>query len=563
MKPRERKEQAQTSRLYLRNADHRDVIYNDMYHNAMWANAGNVQDKLVWTKYPKNGLIMTYGGAGDRAGGHCWMDVDRQFQYGRGFAGGQRGRSAVYGLEKDGITVLYSQYGGATSNFSVTDDGIVWQDIDVRGANPSQETIWHFGEDGLCWIHTGEIHYEERYPYRAGFTVGTILFKKNEDTGKFEVECHQYSYPDKVNDCTFVCNTKQGFILYTTYGAPYDQSGTAGANNPTYWHIDHAGVKTQKHYSLWQTNPIFSSLRSNNENSYGFAYAKVGNRCFVIATVENGISRYSGDRYFRVHLLCSNDQGATWTGEKVFEYFRPMYSEDANFRIALYVRDGEVFAFWASNKSYGWKVHAYSTYTGTQWDEIALPSWLEVPVISGGGACIAQTSKETLKIAVDPQNTSGADINLAEMLKDPRFDMNLRSGSIMYRDGKMVKITDDVVWFHFGGNYAGTWNVYFNNRYLAENSKSFAWLGAYWNDTQNIPDYIQNGDYCVPYETIPFDPSPYAFWDYYEYISAEHRYVKVPRIELSHYSTYYLVVVEYLPTVGANNVLYKVPRYNV
>ena len=509
MKPRERKPQAQSARLYCRKNDHRDILYYDtekqkyIYHTGLYwteEDQSTASSKNVaWVKYPKNGIMLTYGGASDRAGGHCWMDCDRQFQYGRNYAGGQRGRAILYGLEKDGITVLYSQYGGANSDFSITDDGIVWQDITVRGANPWQEPLWHFGEDGLCYIHLGDIIYGENYPYRNGFTVGTILFKKNEETGKFEVELHQYSYPERVNVCQFVCNTKQGFILYTTYGAPYDQSGTAGANNPTYWHIDHAGVKTEKHYSLWQTNPIFASLRGNSGNSDGLAYAKVGNRCFVIATVENGISRYSGDRYFRVHLLCSNDQGATWTGEKVFEFFRPMYSEDANFKINLFVRDGEVFAFWASNKSEGWKVHMLSTYTGTQWDEIALPTWLEVPVIQGGGVCVRQNpSIETLKIAVEPLNTSGQNINLADMISDPRGDSNLRGGSIMYRDGKMVKETDDAMWFYFGNPYDGGWNAFFNNRYLAENAKAFAWQGAFWIDTQNIPDYVIPYDYCAP-----------------------------------------------------------------
>ena len=347
MKPRERKPQKQESRLVYRKNDHRDIlVYNStahkyVYHNALVYSATNKdkleKDDIVWIKYPQNSLVMTYGGT---PGGLCCMDCDRQFQYGKNWGGGTSGRSFVYGLEKDKITVAYWQSGGATSNFSVTDDGVVWQDISVSSANPWQEFLWHFGEDGLCWIHIGETQHDEDYPYYLGFTVGTILFSKNEETGKFEVEKHQYSYTDKVNTCQFVCNTTQGFILYTTYGAPYDQSGNSGANNVTYWHIDHAGVKNQKKYSLWQSNPIFADLYSHEENSKGFAYAKVGNRCFVIATVQNAISRYSGDRYFRVHLLCSNDQGATWIGEKVFEYFRPLYSADPFFRFTMYVRDG-------------------------------------------------------------------------------------------------------------------------------------------------------------------------------------------------------------------------------
>ena len=545
----------------MHNRDHREVIYNDMYHNAMWANVGDINDKLVWVKYPKNGLMITDSGDANNAGLHGWIDVDRQFIYGRGYAGGMRGRGVIFGLEC-GITVAYSQYGGANSDFSITDDGIVWQDITVRGANPWQETPYHFSENGLCWIHIGDRYYDRDYIYIKTFIVGVIQFSKNESTGKFEVTTRQFSYiQDASPNVQFVCNTKQGCIIHTTLGGTFLQDGTAGASNPTYWHIDNAGVMTQKHTALWTNAPIFSNLYVG----YGtqpLAYAKVGNRCFVIASVQNQINRYSGDRYYRIYALYSFDQGETWTGEKVFEYYASSgVLENVTMRINMYVRDGEVFAFWASSHDLGGKTHLLSTYTGTQWDEIALPTWLDVPVINEGGAGVSTTpSLETLRIAVDPLNTNNYNITLMDLLGDPRFDTNLRCGSVMYRDGKMVKVTDDVMWFYF---QTGSWRVFFDNRYLAENSRAFAYQYAYWINTRDIPDYIQNGDYCVPYDPVPFDPYQYPFWDYYIWVSETQEYIKVARITLPYYSEYYLVVVEYLPTTGANNVLYKVPRYNV
>ena len=60
MKPRQREPQKQTSRLFLRTKDHRDVIYQDKYHNAIWANTDEIDDELVWLKYPKNALLNTY-----------------------------------------------------------------------------------------------------------------------------------------------------------------------------------------------------------------------------------------------------------------------------------------------------------------------------------------------------------------------------------------------------------------------------------------------------------------------------------------------------------------------
>ena len=204
-------------------------------------------------------------------------------------------------------------------------------------------------------------------------------------------------------------------------------------------------------------------------------------------------------------------------------------------------------------------MYAYSTYTGTQWDVLALPTMLEIPVISGGGSCVGNTSKEILKIAVDPLNASGKDINLATMLRDPAFDSNLRSGSIMYRDGEMVKITDDVVWFHFGGNYSETWNVFLNNRNFDDDPNEFAWLAANWGDTQNIPDYVIEGDYCAPANVgdLVEDTTEIIGYDYYIWENGAYRKV----YSTTSYAHHQLVVVSELPAEGAVNVLYKVAYY--
>lgn len=505
MKPRQRKPQKQSARLYARGNDHRDIIWYDIdrqkyvYHNALYYTEVDqdkpVRENLAWVKYPEHNLVMTYGGASNQVGAVCVMDVDRQFQYGSGFGGGARGRPYVFGLEC-GLTVIFSSYGG-DQNFLLSEDGVIWQELNKRNIFPNGNSLYHFGEDGLCWLVPGDTVYGQDYPYRAGYTIYTWIFSKDEETEQWDVELNTYSFPDKVNDLQFICNTKQGCIFFTTYGAPYDQSGTSGANNPTYWHIDHAGVKTEKNYKIWQTNPIWSMLLYTT-NTGNFAYAKVGNRCFCIASVSNPISRYSGDRYERVYLLCSQDQGATWEGETVFEVFRQAYTTELQARLNIVVRDGEVFAMFATNKVDNWKVHMFSTYTGTQWDEIELPSWVDLPVINDGGACVSQTpSKDVLRIAIDPNNAGSYDIRLADMLGDVKFDSNLRSGNIIFKDGEMLKITDDTFWFCFGSPSSGGWCAFFDNRYLAASSRAFAWQGAYIRNTDNIPDTVQPNDYCM------------------------------------------------------------------
>lgn len=504
MKPRQRKPQKQSARLYARGNDHRDIIaYDDansryIYHNALyWTeedDAKVTKEHIAWVKYPEHSVVATYGGASNQQGAHCVMDVDRQFEYGLSYAGGQRGRAQVYGLEC-GLTVIFTQYGGALTNFRISEDGVVWKDIDVQGANPYQLNLYHFGEDGLCWIAPGPTVYGEDYPYGNGFTFGIILFEKDEETDEWSVRTSIHSFTDRVNALEFVCNTKQGCIIYRTYGAPYDSQGTSGAFNVTYWHIDHAGVKTEKKYDIWQTNPTFADISLSQK-----AYAKVGNRCFVALGVQNPISRYSTTRWFRTIVSYSPDNGATWTGQTLIEYYwgQEGWVDSINPRVNMFVRDGEVFVFASIDKVDGGKTRLFSTYTGTQWDEVALPSWVDLPVLQGGGACINPTpNKDTLRIAIAPLETSNYDVALRDMISDITQDTNLRSGSVMYKDGEMVKITDDEMWFMFGSFYDGGWCAFFDNRYLSASSRAFAWKSRFLSATSDIPDTVQPNDYCV------------------------------------------------------------------
>ena len=491
MKPRQREPQKQTSRLFLRTKDHRDVIYQDKYHNAIWANTDEIDDELVWLKYPKNALLNTYYVGYGTFG---WMDVDRQFQYARHFGGAVRGR--LFSLEC-GIVVNVAQVSSSYQLFSISDDGIVWQDMRSENMNPYGLDYFHFGEDGLCWIKISDaIVQDEYWPLdHAGYVVGVVTFSKNEETGRFVCELHQYSFPDVVRTVQFVCNTKQGCIINTTYGGIYDSSDNIGAREYTYWHIDHAGVKNQKYYALWATNSIWDNLaRTNNLNSNGFAYAKVDNDCYCIVSTANKHTKYGTTYTYRIQVLHSGDLGDTWDGEALWEL--TLYSPQTfSMTLNIHVCANEVFALWATAQANGNKCHMFSTTDGLTWSEVALPTWLDVPVVNGGGSGVKQTpSVNTLRIAVDPQNTSDYQLQLGNILGDPRWDSNARGMSIMFSDGELVKESDDVVRFCFGQTGNDGYMVFFDNKYLAENARAFAWQNTTPSD---IPDILQQYDYVL------------------------------------------------------------------
>ena len=95
MKPKQRITQAQSSRMVLRNHDHRDVIYDSgmgpAYHYAMYVyktprydQNNNVTEEgingYVWFKTPHNYILLhgTVNSIGRIRYG--WMDIDREWQ---------------------------------------------------------------------------------------------------------------------------------------------------------------------------------------------------------------------------------------------------------------------------------------------------------------------------------------------------------------------------------------------------------------------------------------------------------------------------------------------------
>ena len=558
MKPRERKEQAQSSRLYLRNKDHREVIFNDMYHNAMWANVGNIHDELVWVKYPKKALmhrVKPFTG---------WIDVDRQFCYGMNLDGQQRSGS-FYRLRNNTV-IYYGAYSGlGDDNCYAIEDGIIWHDISSKITSfiPYGQPTFYIGEDTMAYL------WGDDYWHGGGdkkHINWTRIYK--DDEGEFQVE--QKSY-------TLDCDTS--WINWYTplyfVGTINDTAIVIKEN------VDRNLNCQQWFFSIDKTGHV-EMISDPVPQITWMAYVSSGGDKFVSTQKAKRLffatsSTFSHDQYqhwsSQVVAWMSMDGGRTWTKEVLYggdtlPDYNPQAGNNQN-RIEMFQRDGEVFLLFgqASNKDgTGWhEVHLFSTLTGTSWSEIPLPKWVDLPVLNEySGQGVSPASKDTLRIAIRPNETSGQDYNMFDLLEfagvGGTFFMDYDHGNLMFKDGKLVDLLDEEFYMVIG---SGSLHLYFDNRYMAESSKAFAWFTREYNSQLDGADYIQNGDYCVAYNPVPFDPSPYAFWDYYIYVEATQEYVKVARITLPYYSEYYLVVVEYLPQVGANNVLYKVPRYNV
>lgn len=545
--------------MFLHNRDHRDAIYNDMYHYAMWANTEDVDDELVWAKFPNKALMFynypTFG----------WMDVDRQFQYAMTIGGGQR--SGRIFKQRNGIVYLFDAYSSLGDAYCIaSDNGVIWENIKNKFSSiPNNQYGAPLGEDSIAWI------WGDDYWHGGGDKahISWVRVTKDDD-GEYQVEQKTYTL-----DC-------DGSWLNWYYTGNY--VGTINDKFIVVKEVVDSSLNSQQwFFSISRTGHVemlsdpvpemtwmqyFSGRMAVTQQGDG-----AGARLFMVTA-----STMSHDQYqhwtTQVVAWMSMDGGATWTktvlysGNTLSDY--DPQQTGVQHRIEIFNRDGEIFILFgqACNKDgTGWhQVHLYSTLTGTSWDEVALPAWIEMPTIheySGRG--LNPSANETIKVAIRPNDTSGQNYNMFDLLPTNMNyayvsnSMDYGHGNLMWQDGEIKPLEDTDFYMVIGSNPM----LYFDNRYMAESSKAFAWYTTSVDTSMDGADYVQNGDYCVPYCPTPFDPYQYSFWDYYIYVAETQEYIKVARITLPYYSEYYLVVVEYLPQVGANNVLYKVPRYNV
>ena len=531
-----------------------------MYHNAMWANVGDIHDKLVWVKYPKKALmhrVKPFTG---------WMDVDRQFCYGTNLDGNQRSGN-FYRLLNNTV-VYYGVYSGLSDdNCYAIEDGIIWHDISSKiTMYPVGQQMLYIGEDTMAYL------WADDYWHGGGdrrHIAWTRIYKDDDD--EFQVEHGNY---------TLDCDTS-----WINWGTSLEYCGTIGdtcivmkevrSNNSAqqwFFSIDKRGHVEMLSDPVPQ--PTYMNYLWGSGDQLVRTQQGVGENARLFMATASVITYDSWSHWAtNITVWMSMNGGRSWTKEVLWGGDTlpdtDIQRGGLQHKIEMFQRDGEVFLLFgqACNKDgTGWhEVHLYSTLTGTSWNEIPLPKWVDLPVIhEPSGQGVSPASKDTLRIAIRPNETSGQDYNMFDLLDksliNSTHSMDYQHGNLMFKDGKLVDLLDEEFYMVIGNSNL---HLYFDNRYMAESSKAFAWYTAEYNSQLDGADYIQNGDYCVPYNPVPFDPSPYPFWDYYIYVQATQEYVKVARITLPYYSEYYLVVVEYLPQVGANNVLYKVPRYNV
>lgn len=503
MKPRERKPQAQKTRLYARKNDHRDILYYDetiqkcIYHNALyWAEEDQTEIKkenVAWVKYPKDALLVS--SQYHRIG---WIDVNRQFSYGIADRSSQNWMSQM--IQLDDITVVWQYLDSNSTYIMVTEDGIVWQHIPWSGGTVVKGDPFNarkFGFDNTIvtlyaddWWHGGG---DRKH-------IETWHFEKDEETEKWTLTYSQASIPEE----TITWSTELRYMGTKEDCIVVGKEVRSNSNNTYYWQLfvyelyaDGSTVMLSDPVPELKLSPYFS-----NDN-YQYRTCQVGSRLFYAT-----ITKYqpdTGSPIINLRACMSMNGGRTWNETVLFGYRADEQPTQGTVsKVDMCVRDDRVMVifgqYYEKEGSGAKSLHIYDTFTGTSWDEVALPTWVDVPLLTDiSGQGVTPASQETLRIAVRPEGTSNYDTTFFDMLPSNERGnvMNHGAGNVLYKDGKF---DDDKEFFlHFG--YGNGYHAFFDNRYLAENARSFAWIDIPYNSemtTEQQADLLQRYDYCAP-----------------------------------------------------------------
>lgn len=475
MKPRFREPQGQSARLFLRTKDHRDVIYNDTYHNMIWANTTDINDKLVWKKYPNHGLMYAHAGMG-------WLDADRQLSYGAALGGGTYGASVVHRFDDPDNDLHYAVAHVQKRNFRLTEDGIVFKSFNPNISCPNFGS-YKFAKNGL---------YSNQYANQAHVTY----FNKDEDTETWSLTHRTYDISSIATFPRVMGYTDDGILLIREV-----------VNNGTYttqWYrylLDKDGQITML------SDPVPSASKKFLQYSV-FQGLKIGIRNFFVLfnRYRNWTSQEAAADTYKNSLIAmvSNDDGVTWNEVEIFSYDDGYGSgfNSAN-KLNVFSRDGVVYIICgqvnpSSDGHSAYDVRMFESRSGQSWDEIELPKWVDVPLLNvASGVCINPSVSDTIRVAISPSQTTDANARMFDLVPQPNscaYEFDYGSYNMMFSKGEPTNKTDEDFYLCLGTD---SLHLFFDNKYFAENSKAFAFYKKDYSANDNLADTLQPQDYCV------------------------------------------------------------------
>ena len=467
MRERKRTQNRQSARLYLRNRDHREVVFNDVYHNVIYAEQvpfpneseedAEKQTGIFWTRYPKRYFYanwnVTMGGVSTKA--QIVVDIERQMVYGYGAIFGSVGGRAQFSYRLRDIFVIGSQYSGSESDtyFFNALDGIRWKRtngnlVTSRNYRYGQNGLVYIGVDASTWTYTFRI--KQLHVAEDGSIFG---------------ETTQVSKGGMSNTCKYIMPISDGAIFQ------YNDS-----NFIYYFKITGYGEIT----NISDTPLPKYSMSFEKE----LKYCRKGS--FSVGAYVKVDIRYP---YYPMHLWVfgTSDNGQTlhtWSPIQL-DYTRSWNIDTDIYHYRLFERNG--YFYLMCSIDYG-KTYAWKSANGIDWYEMNLPKYLDVLTVSYGGY-LTEDVPESYRIIFDPNApTTDYTINAYELLNNEElfyFEDGEYGTKADYTQSEYLVLHNNSVYF------------YIDNVNFLDSENNFCFKCANVNRTA-IPDTLMEGDYCVP-----------------------------------------------------------------
>lgn len=543
MKPRKRAQQTQSARLFLRNHDHREAIFNQVYSNSLYASKipkdpdkpdKDLQTGIFWKKYPKMQVIQDYRYSSLGSYGTDWgcIDAERQFSYTYN-AGINPGRM----FQLKDYAVKSENDGYSPNTLYVSKDGFEWQHTSIPVRNSPDGP---YGENGIISVSGGT----DQYLY------WDITKIEEDEDGKISSTYNSYSLNLGLTpySAKYICNTHDGALIYVN-------TKYRDGHVMIYELVDYNATLM---YSFDYTGGEFSKSGINGCRKGSF-YA------FVTSFYNNGqvIDKvyYSNDKY-------------SWTAYELRRYNVDNVNDFSSIHICE--RDNWFYIYSVKDYSDTGVLRAWKSDTGVYWVELNLPYYIDLPVLngrSGGGISQFPFTSNTVRISLDPSHTPSSQESgiytvpisrFFEYASGGRSRLNRDFGNLMFSDGKLDRnITFLGLYDSREGQSYSRLYAFIDNMTFTKidtdpiESKSFAWC----SDRGHAEgDFIIEGDYVGGLGQL--DPNENYGEDMYVWDDENSKYLILDQATLNwdEFPGYQLLRFDKLPETGQTGIIYIVPR---
>lgn len=478
MKPKTRYPQKQTSRLWLRNKDHRDIVLNETYVNKMWMKKDG-KDELVWQRYPREYMLLKMRQASGYPALHYFtaLDIDREFAHSVSWSNNYNS-SELWQL--DSMFVAHSEY-MTTQPFMVSIDGLNWATMNPAVENMSR--MRKFGNDnslcGCWWSTTGTNQVEFVLLHFEIDDDNNIAYYKSSFSAIFN---------EQVQNMKYICDTADGMLVMCNHrNAPIPSVGIYEVTQ--YGAVLCDMIPTNIHYMIVDNTSV--GCRKGSFYAYAYHYTeRVGNQY-----IDN------------VAVLFSSDK-VNWEGTTLFR--RSSAGGYSTPRYALCERNGYFYLYVVSDNV----THAYKTATGT-WVDLNLLDYVDVNCIVDGS--FVSGAYDKIRVVLNPNGDIPSDdvpsVNMWDLmlLGDVSHTENPLEGNfnnILMQDGHFCDYDKEYVGF-MGWIGGAVVTVVFDNMIFTTSDKNFALIGGTYYEP-NGAEPLMEGDYCYR-GTTPVPP----FWNPY------------------------------------------------